>query len=94
MSKHIGETFTGVISSVTAWGMYVELPATIEGMVHVTALRDDFNHFVEDSYELVGEVSGRCYKLGQTVEVVVVRTDELMRTIDFELTDVPADKFL
>ncbi len=94
MSKHIGETFTGVISSVTAWGMYVELPDTIEGMVHVTALKDDFSHFVEDSYELVGEVSGRCYKLGQTVEVVVVRTDELMRTIDFELADVPADKFL
>lgn len=51
----------------------------------MTALKDDFYHFIEDSYELVGEVSGRSYKLGQTVEVVVVRTDELMRTIDFEL---------
>lgn len=85
MSKHIGERYIGVISSVTAWGMYVELPDTVEGMVHVTALKDDFYHFIEDSYELVGEVSGRSYKLGQTVEVVVVRTDELMRTIDFEL---------
>ncbi len=85
MTRHIGETFTGVISSVTAWGMYVELPDTIEGMVHVTALKDDFYHFVEDSCELVGEVSGKSYKLGQTVEVVVANTDELMRTIDFEL---------
>lgn len=85
MSKHIGENFTGVISSVTAWGMYVELPDTIEGMVHVTALTDDFYHYVEETYELVGETTGRCYKLGQTVEVTVVRTDELMRTIDFEL---------
>ena len=85
MSKHIGESFTGVISSVTAWGMYVELPDTIEGMVHVTALTDDFYHYVEESYALVGETTGKCYKLGQTVEVTVTRTDELMRTIDFEL---------
>lgn len=85
MSEHIGETFTGVISSVTAWGMYVELPNTIEGMVHVTALTDDFYHYVEESYELVGEVTGKCYKLGQTVDVTVAGTDELMRTIDFEL---------
>lgn len=87
MSQHIGERFTGVISSVTAWGMYVELPDTVEGMVHVTALKDDFYHFIEDRYELVGEVSGRAYKLGQTVDVTVVGTDELMRTIDFELAE-------
>ena len=87
MSEHIGENFTGVISSVTAWGMYVELPDTIEGMVHVTSLCDDFYHYVEDTYELVGEVTGKCYKLGQTVEVTVVGTDELMRTIDFELAN-------
>lgn len=87
MSQHIGERFTGVISSVTAWGMYVELPDTIEGMVHVTALKDDYYHFIEDRYELVGEVSGRCYRLGQTVTVTVVGTDELMRTIDFELDE-------
>ena len=88
MSEHIGESFTGVISSVTAWGMYVELPDTIEGMVHVTSLRDDFYHYVEETYELVGEVTGNRYKLGQTVDVTVVGTDELMRTIDFELAGV------
>ncbi len=85
MSEHIGERFTGVISSVTAWGMYVELPDTIEGMVHVTSLRDDFYQYIEETYELVGETTGKRYKLGQTVEVTVVGTDELMRTIDFEI---------
>ena len=87
MSEHVGERFTGVISSVTAWGMYVELPDTIEGMVHVTSLRDDYYHYVEDTYELVGEVTGKRYKLGQSVDVCVVATDELMRTIDFELVE-------
>ena len=85
MSEHIGENFTGVISSVAAWGLYVELPDALEGMVHVTSLKDDFYHYVEESYELVGEVTGKRYKLGQTVEVTVIGTDELMRTIDFEL---------
>ncbi|MDD6038147.1 MAG: ribonuclease R [bacterium] len=85
MSEHIGEIFTGVISSVTGWGMYVELPDTIEGMVHVTSLRDDYYHYVEDTYELVGEVTGKRYKLGETVNVMVAGTDELMRTIDFEI---------
>ena len=85
MSEHIGEQFTGVISSVTAWGMYVELPDTIEGMVHVTSLQDDFYHYMEETYELVGEATGNRYKLGQTVTVTVIGTDELMRTIDFEL---------
>ncbi len=87
MSQYIGECFTGVISSVTGWGLYVELPNTIEGMVHVTALQDDFYHYIEESYELVGEVTGKRYQLGQTVRVMVVRTDELMRTIDFELQE-------
>ena len=85
MSEHIGETFTGVISSVTGWGMYVELPNTVEGMVHITSLTDDYYRFVEETYELVGEATGKQYKLGQTVEIVVQSVDELMRTIDFVL---------
>lgn len=85
MSEHIGETFTGVISSVTGWGMYVELPNTVEGMVHITSLTDDYYRFVEETYELVGENTGKQYKLGQTVDIVVQSVDELMRTIDFVL---------
>ena len=85
MSEHIGETFTGVISSVTGWGMYVELPNTVEGMVHITSLTDDYYRFVEETYELMGEATGKQYKLGQTVDIVVQSVDELMRTIDFVL---------
>jgi ribonuclease R len=87
MSGHMGERFVGVISSVTAWGMYVELPNTVEGMVHVTSLKDDFYHYIEEGYELVGETTGKSYKLGQTLTVTVTGTDELMRTIDFEVVE-------
>lgn len=87
MEKHLGETYEGVISGITAWGMYVELPNTIEGMIHVTKLTDDYYHYVEETYEMVGEATGRRYKLGQKIKVVVENADKFMRTIDF----VPAE---
>lgn len=85
MSGHIGEVFEGVISGVTAWGMYVELPDTIEGLVHITSLEDDYYVYHESSYELVGETKNKHYKLGQKVSVRVESTDKLLRTIDFKL---------
>lgn len=85
MESHLGEVFEGVISSVTNWGLYVELPNTIEGLVHVTALRDDYYHYQEDTYELIGEATNRHYKLGQKVFVRAVDVDRMLRTIDFEL---------
>ena len=85
MSAHIGEEFEGVISGVTAWGFYVELPDTIEGLVHVTSLKDDYYDYSESTYELVGQITNHRYKLGQKVRVVVTATDALLRTIDFEL---------
>ena len=85
MAKHVGEEFEGVISGVTEWGFFVELPNTVEGLVRVTELKDDFYQFYEDTYELVGEATNRRYKLGQKVKVVVESTDKLMRTIDFAL---------
>lgn len=85
MAKHIGEEFEGVISGVTEWGFFVELPNTVEGLVRVTELKDDFYQFYEDTYELVGEATNKRYKLGQKVKVVVESTDKLMRTIDFAL---------
>ncbi len=91
MSERIGEVFDGVISGVTAYGFYVELPNTIEGMVHITALEEDYFEFREDACEMVGETTGICYKLGQRVRIRVTGTDELLRTIDFALenTDEP-----
>ncbi len=85
MSKHIGEEFQGVISGVTNYGFYVELENTIEGMVHVNTLVGDYYEFNENSYELVGEKTGKTYKLGQKVTIKVVKTDAMTRTIDFEL---------
>lgn len=87
MSAFLGDTFEGVISSVTAWGIYVELPNTVEGLVHITSLRDDYYVYQESTYELIGEVKNKHYKLGQKVKVVVAATDKLLRTIDFELAD-------
>jgi ribonuclease R len=83
MSGHIEEEFDGVISGVTNWGLYVELPNTVEGLIHVNQLRDDYYHFDEEHYELVGERTGKTYKLGQSVRVMVLGTDKLLRTIDF-----------
>jgi ribonuclease R len=85
MSERIGEVFEGVISGVTEWGFYVELPNTVEGLVHVTTLVDDYFHYNESTYELVGEVTNIRYKLGQRVHVMVTGTDRILRTIDFRV---------
>ncbi len=87
MEQFIGEEFDGVISSITSWGMYVELPNTVEGMIHVTALKGDYYAYHEEHYEMVGEATGKRYKLGQKVKVRVMSTDKLLRTIDFELVE-------
>lgn len=84
MSHHIGEVFEGVISGITAYGIYVELPNTIEGMIRVAELPGDYFNYIESSYEMVGERTGKSYKLGQAMSVRVVAADKLIRTIDFE----------
>lgn len=88
MSKRIGECFTGVISGITAYGMYVELPNTVEGMIHVNTMTDDYYYYKEETYEMEGEQKHRVFKLGQTVDIVVTDTDKLLRTIDFELAEL------
>lgn len=87
MADHIGEKFDGMISGVTAWGIYVELPNTIEGLVHVSDLREDYYYFSEETLELVGEHSNRRFQLGQKVRIVVDAADEMARTIDFLLVE-------
>ena len=82
MSAHIGEYFDGVISGVTNWGIYVELPNTIEGMVSVNNMRG-YYVFDENHYEMFNETTHQTYKLGQKVRVVVVDTNAISRTIDF-----------
>ncbi len=85
MEKYIGDEFEGVISGMTAWGMYVELPNTIEGMISLASMRDGYYVYDENHYEMVNETNGKVYKLGQKVKVVVSGTDRILRTIDFEL---------
>lgn len=88
MKDRIGEEFEGVISGITKWGAYVELPNTIEGLVHVTNMWDDHYEYWEEQYELIGEHTRNVYKLGQTVRVRVLGVDKLQRKIDFEFVDM------
>lgn len=89
MEQFIGQEFEGVISSVTSWGFYVELPNTVEGLVHISELRDDYYVFLEERYELSGEMTGKTYKLGQTIRVQLTGCDCFSKTIDF----IPAKEF-
>jgi len=87
IKEYIGETFEGVISGLTKWGIYVQLPNTIEGMVHVMNMVDDYYEYNEQRHEMVGEVTGKAYKLGQKVTIQVLEVDTMRRTIDFVFVD-------
>ena len=87
MSRHVWEEYEGVISGVTGWGLYVELPNTVEGLVHVASLQGDYFEYNENAYEMVGQRTGKTYRLGQTVRVQVVKADRTTRTVDFELAE-------
>lgn len=83
MENHIGEVYEGIISGVTSWGLYVELPDTVEGMIPVGKLTGDFFFYDENAYEMVGQHTGKTYKLGQKIRIQVERADRYNRTIDF-----------
>ena len=85
MERHIGEEYDGVISGITAYGLYVELANTVEGLVHVNSLEGDFYEFDENASKLRGARTGLAYRLGEKVRVRVKGTDRLCRTIDFEM---------
>lgn len=87
MMDHIGETFEGVISGVTSWGMYVELPNTVEGMIRVSEMNDDYYIYDEERYQMIGEHTKKIYKLGQKVTIEVVNADKVQRAIDFALVE-------
>ena len=88
MKERLGQEFEGVISGVTKWGIYVELPNTVEGLVHISNMWDDYYEYIEEDYELVGEMTGKVYKLGQKVRVRVMGVDLWRRTIDFEIPEM------
>ncbi|TCS95729.1 ribonuclease R [Hazenella coriacea] len=87
MMDKIGEEYEGIISSVTSFGLFVELPNTIEGLIHVSFMTDDYYHFHEQSYSLVGERTGRVYRIGDPVRIKVSGVNIEERKIDFELLE-------
>ena len=88
MKDRVGESFPGVITAVTGFGLFVELTDIyVEGLVHVTALPGDYYHFDPVHHRLAGERTGRSFRLGDTVEVRVMRVDLDERKIDFEMAE-------
>lgn len=85
MVDKVDQEFDGIITSITKFGMFVELPNTIEGLIHVSQLKNDYFHFVETHLALVGERTGTIYKIGQAVKIKVTKADVDTREIDFEL---------
>ena len=89
MKDRIGEEFEGIISSVTSFGVFVELPNTIEGLVHITDLDDDYYIFNDAQLSLIGERTKKVYKLGDKVKVECVNVDMANREIFFKITEEP-----
>ena len=85
MSYHIGESFEGVISGITGYGMYVELENTIEGLVRLDRMYDDYYDAYPEQYRIVGQRTNKVYSLGQRVTVIVSDADYYEGTIDFKL---------
>lgn len=87
MEAHLGEIYEGVVSGITGWGVYVELPNTVEGLIHVSKLPGDYYYYSESTYEMIGEATGRTFKLGMPVKICVDSCDKITRTIDFSLVE-------
>ncbi|RKD21880.1 ribonuclease R [Ammoniphilus oxalaticus] len=88
MADKIGEEFEGIISSVTNFGMFIELPNTIEGLVHMSYMTDDYYRYDERNYALVGERTKKTYRIGDLVKVRVHGVNKDEHTVDFELVGI------
>nr|WP_080844087.1 ribonuclease R [Cytobacillus gottheilii] len=85
MADKIGEEYDGIISSVTNFGMFVELPNTIEGLVHVSYMTDDYYRYEERHMAMIGERTGKVFRIGDEITVRVVNVNKDERSIDFEI---------
>lgn len=85
MEDKIGMEFDGIISSVTNFGLFVELPNTIEGLVHVSYLTDDYYRYDEHHYAMIGERTGKMYRIGDEITVRVINVNKEERIVDFEI---------
>jgi len=85
MEDKIGEEYDGIISSVTNFGMFVELPNTIEGLIHVSYMTDDYYRFDERHFAMIGERTGNVFRIGDEITVRVINVNKDERSIDFEI---------
>ena len=92
MMKHIGEEFTGMVSSVMSFGMFIQLPNLIEGLVRIDDLEDDEYTFNEERFSLIGKNSKKEYRLGDTINVIVKSASKEAGTIDFIIALKRRDK--
>ena len=94
MIQHIGDEFEGIISSVANFGMFIELPNTIEGMVHIANMTDDYYNFDERQMALIGERQAKVFRIGDEVKVKVTHVDVDERMIDFQIVGMPLPKMI
>lgn len=87
MQQHIGEEYDAVVSGIMSYGMYAELPNTIEGLIHVTRMYDDRYYYNEETYQMFGIDTGRVFRIGDPVSVRVIDADKATKTVDFEMAD-------
>lgn len=87
MSKRIGSVYEGMVSSLTHFGMFVQLDNTIEGLIHFSNMVDDYYYFDDDKYCIVGERTHKIYRIGDMVKIKVIGADVVRRSVDFVLTD-------
>ncbi|MBM7096940.1 ribonuclease R [Bacillus sp. H-16] len=92
MEDKIGEEYEGIISGVTGFGLFVELPNTIEGLVHVSYLTDDYYHYDEKQYAMIGERTAKVFRIGDAIDVRVINVNVDERIIDFEIVGMKERK--
>jgi ribonuclease R len=85
MEQYVGEEFDAIVISVTNFGMFVELDNSVEGLVHISYLADDYYNYHEKAHSLIGERTGRTYRIGDQVRVKLIRANKEERTLDFEV---------
>ena len=92
MEDKIGEEFDGIIGSVTNFGMFVELPNTIEGLVHVSYMTDDYYHYDERQFAMIGERTGNVFRIGDEITVRVIKVNKEEHDIDFEIVGMKSNQ--
>ncbi|WCG36266.1 ribonuclease R [Companilactobacillus farciminis] len=92
MADQVGNTFDAVVSSVTSFGMFIQLDNTVEGLIHISNMKDDFYEFDEKSLSMHGRGTGKTFKVGQPIKVKLIRADVEHRQIDFERVLTPEEQ--